>query len=472
MSSKQRYLFAGTGYSKDDDPLKAGYNAVMNAAKDLEKDGCKKKPEFGFIFCSGSKYGKNDKTIKKFVEGANKAFKEINPNIKWVGGTTAGEICDKYIGFSSAVAMLIQSNYLFWGVGFEDNISKNPKEKTKIALKKAIEDTKIDKELVSYLEFLRSKSDMVNKNKEIIIILAKGITIDKSDNGDKIIDGIKEELGVMANVIGGATSDDLGLIENYRFYNGNFTKEGIIIVNLISELEFEINADHSYVPTETIFIVNDGTNNIVTKLNNSNPLEEYCKSIKCNKSIFLKYLSTNSIKDFLKKAIKTINSSLIRNYVETSLKKQENAFFIYGMHPLAIYNPIAKDYVLRMIKRVINENLEFYSEIPKGSVLTLMKYDPRLTIKSFKNALSNDSKIHLIFECVGRTLIQKYYENVKLDEIAKKKKEIIKNKKTIGFNSQAEFSTFKSTGPSYLNFSVTALKIYDQIILSRKVKRP
>ena len=63
-------VYAGVGIRKANDAYKAGKEAVKMA---IEKSG--KPPEFGVVFCSGAKYGKDDATIKKLVKGADDEFK-------------------------------------------------------------------------------------------------------------------------------------------------------------------------------------------------------------------------------------------------------------------------------------------------------------------------------------------------------------------------------------------------------------
>ncbi len=470
MPSKQRYLFVGTGYSKDDDPFKAGYNAVMNAAKDLEKDGCKKKPEFGFIFCSGSKYGKNDKTIKKFVEGANKAFKEINPNIKWVGGTTAGEICDKYIGFSSAVAMLIQSNYLFWGVGFEDNISKNPKEKTKIALKKAIKDTKIDKELVSYLEFLRSKKKSEKHSTRVIIVINKGFSILEPSYEPEVLESIKEELGQIP-IVGVSTGDDLVTLKNYQFCNGRFSSHGLIIVRLVSELEVDFGFSHAYVPTDKVFIVTKVEGEKLKELNGQNAVKVYADAIGSSPKLLIETSYSKLKLNLMSQLFLNLLPSIARSLAEKTLKTKATLYSCYLKNPLAIYDPINKIYLPRVIDKACNEYLVVKNQINNGCVLTLMNFKEEKLHNSFRE-IFKDNKVNLIFECAGRRVINilnRGKEGYKI--VNKQLKQELKlitthpSNKTVGMLGYGEVGFIKKVGSNFYNHTIVSFSIKDKLSL-------
>ena len=100
-------VFVGIGISKNDDPFLAGKEAAEVAVEKMKKEGGSE-PNFGLVFCSGGKYGKDDKTIKKFVDGVNSVFSGFE-NCKWVGCTTAGEIKPDGVEHGSAVVSVLSS---------------------------------------------------------------------------------------------------------------------------------------------------------------------------------------------------------------------------------------------------------------------------------------------------------------------------------------------------------------------------
>ena len=170
---EKKNVYAGTGISRDDDPYKAGKEAVEMA---IEKAG--KSPEFGVVFCSGGKYGSNDKKIQKLVDGAHDAFMAANKNCKWVGCTTAGEISNYGFSQGSCVAMSLSSNYIHVGVGISDNVEKKPEDAGRNTIKEALKDLKTDKQVDSYISYLAAKKKSVEELMKIkpyyVIMLTQG----------------------------------------------------------------------------------------------------------------------------------------------------------------------------------------------------------------------------------------------------------------------------------------------------------
>ncbi|MBD3155271.1 MAG: hypothetical protein GF368_01285, partial [Candidatus Aenigmarchaeota archaeon] len=105
-------VFAGVGISEKEDPFEAGKEAVEMAVEKMKKRGGKE-PNFGFLFCSGGKYGESGKSIQKLVDGAHSIFKDT----PWVGCTTGGEISPHGSKLNSVVCLVLDSQYIRFGIG-------------------------------------------------------------------------------------------------------------------------------------------------------------------------------------------------------------------------------------------------------------------------------------------------------------------------------------------------------------------
>ena len=147
-----KYVHAGVGISKADDPFQAGKEAVEMALKNMKKDGGKR-PTFGLLFCSGGKYGKDDKTIKKLVDGAHFVFKDT----PWIGCTTAGEISNYGLTQESCVVLAVDSDYIRIGVGIGNKMSENPRKAGSEGVKQALKKIKLDRYVDPYINYLRLK---------------------------------------------------------------------------------------------------------------------------------------------------------------------------------------------------------------------------------------------------------------------------------------------------------------------------
>src|SRR3990170_2237920 len=145
-------VFAGVGISKNDDSYEAGKEASRMAMEDMKKQGGKE-PIFGFVFCSGGKYGKNESTLKNLVDGAGSVF----GNTPWVGCTTCGEISNWGATTNSCVVAAISSDYLQFSIGIGDNVHKNPVKAGEHAISQAIENLRRETVINPYLKYTAEK---------------------------------------------------------------------------------------------------------------------------------------------------------------------------------------------------------------------------------------------------------------------------------------------------------------------------
>ena len=190
----EKTVYAGTGISKDNDPYKAGKEAVKMAI-----DKCGAKPDFGIVFCSGGKYGKNDRTMKKLVKGAHEAFTSVNPDCKWFGCTSAGEISNYGFTSESCVAIAIKSEFIHVGIGVGRNTHNKPKEAGEDAINHALKSIHVDKYVEPYVRYMAEKklpvSELVKMKPYTVMMLNSGFTTEKRGNEDDIVEGITKVIG-------------------------------------------------------------------------------------------------------------------------------------------------------------------------------------------------------------------------------------------------------------------------------------
>ncbi|MDD5086719.1 MAG: FIST N-terminal domain-containing protein [Candidatus Nanoarchaeia archaeon] len=286
---EKKNVYAGTGISRDDDPYKAGKEAVEMA---IEKAG--KAPDFGFVFCSGGKYGNNDKRIKKLVEGAHEAFMAANKKCKWMGCTTAGEISNYGFSQGSCVAMCLSSNYIHVGVGISDNVEKKPEDAGKDAIKEALKDLKTDKQVDSYISYLAAKRKSVEELMKIkpyyVIMLTQGPLINKNVFGreESIAKGISSIIGRYVPIIGGSAADDMKFEKVYVFKDGKVCVDSVVTMVVASDIHLGISLEHGYKPTTKSFIVTKVKDRIIYELNGKPAVKEFCKAAGINEAEFRK----------------------------------------------------------------------------------------------------------------------------------------------------------------------------------------
>lgn len=348
-------VFAGIGVSTEKNPVKAGKEAVGMAIKNAGKP-----PDFGIVFCDGGKYGKNDLSIKKLVTSADKMFKKSNPKIKWIGCTTAGEISNFGLGFGSVTAMAISSDYIKFGVGVGDKVSKRPVQAGKKASKMALNNLKIDKYVDPYIQFLVMKKkrpeELVKIKPYYVIALFPGSVKTYLARDDKILEGIIDVTGVLPFI--GASTADSGLFrQTYQFANGKVYKEAIVLGVIISDLKVGYGIKHGLTATDKYALVTKAKGKIVKKLNRRPAADVYAE---------LLGISTKELKEKLQ-VINLSNpfgtpDSLGEYWIKTPFKILEDGSILFLVpikeRTMFYLMNAEKDKVINAAKIALNEAME------------------------------------------------------------------------------------------------------------------
>ncbi len=430
-------VFAGVGFSSNDDAFKAGQEAARTAIDKMTKDGGKK-ATFGLVFCSGKKYGKDDKTAQQLVDGIQSVFKDT----PWAGCTTAGEISSYGATNGSCVAMAVSSDYIHAGIGFGENVTKSPKEAGFNAARMAMQKLQYDKYIDPYIQYTRMKKytpeEVSKMNPFSILILGKGvergalpIKPSMTDN-EKILEGVEDAVKTQIPIIGGVAADDFVMRKNYHFLNGKLLKNATIVIAFMSHLYSSAGMSHGYKPTEKILLVNDAKDYIISKMNGKSAVDAYSESI-------------NVPVDDLRK--KTLDVSV--NF------------------PLGVADP-SGDYWLRVPGIVIFNNILVGAKVSPNTVLHVMKGGKQDILNACKDAVANSMNIIgkrkpsfvIVFSCAMRAkLLGKDIRNEV--EILKKS---LGDVPIIGFYTFGEFGGFKGKGMGYHNETVTAMVFSNEIM--------
>jgi len=443
---EKKNVYAGTGISRDDDPYKAGKEAVEMA---IEKAG--KSPEFGVVFCSGGKYGNNDKRIKKLVEGAHDAFMAANKNCKWIGCTTAGEISNYGFSTDSCVAMIINSQYIHFGVGVGKNINLRPKEAGQRAIKDALKNIKTDKYIEPYVRYLAEKklpnSELIQMRPYSVMMLNTGFTAKKRGNEDDIIEGIVNIIGYRIPIIGGSSGDDFNLKKTYSFLNGLVYEDSVICTIISSSIKIGSYVSHEYLPTEKSVFINKAQDYTVYEMDKKNAFDRYSEVIgKTKENIWPKTMKLQKLG-----SISTAFMSFAKK-LGIDVMKLSPVIGLNCNSPLALveYKPYVKGrFWIKAIDSVIdNKYLRFTEKVPQENVLYLMKTNkekslnagPESVIGSLKQ-VDNEASFSLIFDCaLHRWFIGKHA--AKSVELIKKN---LKNIPFVGFFGYGEILDGKHT---------------------------
>jgi len=456
-------LFVGTGISKADDAFTAGKEAVEMAVNNMKKQGGKK-PTFGLIFCSGGKYGKNDKTLQKLVDGAHSVF----GNTPWLGCTTAGELSNYGFTENSCVAMAVESEYISVGIGIGDNTNEKPKQAGKNAIKKALNSIKTDKYVEPYIRYLAEKklhvSELVRMRPYYVLMLTTGFTCTKRGNEDDIIEGIVDVIGSRVPIFGTSSADDFNLKKTYVFCNGKLYENTVIIAIMSTSLKVGLGVEHGYIPTEKSMFVNKAKDYIVYELDHKNAFDRYAEILgKSKEEIWPATMKLQQLGPI---------SATFMGFAKkmgVDVMKLSPVIEIDCNSPLALceYKPYVKGrFWVKAVDSVVeNKYLRFTEKVPQGTTLYLMKTTKERSLKAAQESVKDSLKeaggkgaFGIVIDCA----LHRWF----LGEHAKRSTELMektmKDIPFIGIYSYGEIFDGKHT------ISVASMIVGEKLVVTKK----
>ena len=462
-------VFAGVGISSDGDPYKAGKDAVEKAIEDMRKRGGKD-PIFGIVFCSGGKYGRDEKTIKSFVDGAHSVFSQFK-DCKWVGCTTGGEISENNVTHGSVVVSVLSSEYIKFGVGVGKNISKNGFNAGKEAVEKAIKDIKLDKEIDAYISYMTTKtknlSEIVKLKKLVVLTLPAGFTLKSSGWEESMMEGIKSVLGETVPIVGGSAGDDGKFVGTFQFANGQVFSDSVVLTAIFTHLKVGFGLSHGYKPTNKIALITRSKEKIIYELNNRPAAEVYAEML----GISLNELMKGS--GLLKFGEKFPRFAM--DFIEKIGITKDKFLEKIDMYKFMISSPfgipdVSGEYWAKVPKGIVEKKyIEFYNNIPEKMPITLMEIDRKKAIEATADALKQSISImkrpafSLIFECGGRY----FYLGNDVKKSIEAAKKLLKGTPFIGFYTHGEQGLRMNSVSGCHTYSVTTLTISDELVTEK-----
>ncbi|VVC03637.1 FIST N domain protein [Candidatus Burarchaeum australiense] len=368
-----KYVEAGTGASSDPDPAMAGKNAARQALEELGK-----RPDFAFVFCHGATFAKSDESINALVSAMDVELKKKNPNCRWVGCTTDGEISDKGCTFNSCVVMALSSEHISFGVGIGDNAGKDFFSAGKRAAEAATADLKlIDAHLERYMQFLAVKrkqpQELLKIKPYILLTIFPGPVRNYSPNEEDLLEGIKSVTGILP-LMGGSASDSAMFRQTFQFANGHAYKDACVVVALMSDLKLAFSVKHGLTPTKKQALVTKAQGNTVFTLSGKPAAKVYAKMLG---------LSMPELKKKL--------------------------FDVVIQWPFGIADPLGQYWIKTPFQINKDYSLTFLNKVPQNSLLVFMYSNPKTglaateaAIAEVKEKLGTDPALLLVFDCGSR----------------------------------------------------------------------
>jgi hypothetical protein len=461
----QKNAFAGVGLSKADDSFTAGKEAVEKAINEMKKQGGKK-PTFGVVFCSGGKYGKDDKTLQKLVDGAHSVF-EGTP---WIGCTTAGELSNYGFTENSCVALAVESEYIHVGIGISNNTNEKPKEAGKEAIKEALNSIKVDEYVEPYIRYLAEKklpmSELIKMIPYYVLMLTTGFTCTRRGNEDDIVEGIIDVIGPRIPIFGGSSADDLNLKKTYVFCNGKIYDNSVIVALISTGLKIGFRVEHGYVPTEKSMFVNKAKDYIVYELNGGTAFDKYAEVLEKKKE----EIWPASMKLQQLGPISTAFMGFAKN-LGMDVMKLSPIIEINCNTPLALceYKPYVKGrFWVKAIDSIVDgKYIRFTEKVPQGTALYLMKTTNEKSLKAAQESVKESLKevegkgaFGIVIDCaLHRWFLGKH---AKLSTELMEKN--MKNIPFIGMFAYGEILDGKHT------LSVASMVVGEKLVVSNNIK--
>ena len=368
-----KYIEAGTGASSDPNPAAAGRNAARQALEELGK-----KPDFAFVFCHGATFAKRDEDVTALVSAVDAELKKKNPNCRWVGCTTDGEISDKGCFFNSCVVMALTSEHISFGIGVGDNAVKDFFSAGKRAAEAATADLRlIDSYLERYMQFLALKrkqpQELLKIKPYILLTIFPGPVRNYSPNEEDMLEGIKGVTGILP-LIGGSASDSAMFRQTYQFANGRAYKDACIVVALMSDLKLAFSIRHGLTPTKKQALVTKAEGNTVFTLSGKPAAKVYAKML---------------------------------GFSMPELKKK--LFDVVIQWPFGITDPLGQYWIKTPFQINPDNSLTFLNKVPQNSLLVFMYSNPKTSlaatetaIADIKEKLGGSPALVLAFDCGSR----------------------------------------------------------------------
>lgn len=411
----------GTGFSTRANPFEAGREAALQAFRYPSRQGSqhfiKHNPILIFVFSTVHFQS------TRLLEGIYSVF-ESNAYI--LGGTGAGIITHTttHTGiYKYGVSLLaIQSSKIDFSTGLVREIDKrNPR--------------------LSGEKFARlTLNKLQTKTREIALIFSDGLT----EQGSRMLLGIKDVLGRSFPIIGGSTADNLRFEKTSQYFNKEVLHNALTGTILAGDGAFGYGLRHGWKPLGKPHIVTSSQGNVVHEIENRPAVE-----------IYETYFNKN------------------RQEIQSLFSQ------IRILYPLGIYLPHEEEYLLRNPIRInALGGLVCQGDIPVNSQINLMLGTKETALQAVKQAtwaakyaLKNTPVLAaIVIESVSRTKLLGYR--------AKEEIEIIRN--ILGsrvpfagictFGEQAPLKEFGYHGESHFhNETIAIVTIGERHVVAQPV---
>ncbi len=432
-------LSVGIGSSSNEDP----YLAAKEAAKISLSKEKKIEPTFSIVY-TDPRADQNE-----IARGINEI---IGKN--WAGASVDKQISSNVVEDKNTVVSIITffSDYLSFGVSVTDNYRESPVVAGRNTAMDAIKNLHIDKNVDSYIQFARSKtqdySSLIKVRPYIIMCFVGG---EYKQNGEYVsgkeasfLEGIVDYTGPNIAMFGLSAGSDFQefldpnskSVRNYQFANGDVYTDAGVVLFINSNVYFEVGIEHSYNTTSDYAAITkiDKNGNDILELNGKEPVAEYCRITNISKK---KYLE---------------------DPFAFSLKRPFGSIALDG-----------SSYIREALPNPDGKTLHSTYKLKKNMILNILKHDQKSLYTKMSDVIDESLKenkkrkmaVALFTNCSSRRLLMNFHEEKANKIVVDRHKDI----PFFGCYSFGEIGSSKTSAGRLNGETITTLIFYDNLLI-------
>jgi hypothetical protein len=389
--------WVGIGSSRKIDAFQAGEEAALLARSQAQRPDL----DLAIVFASSSFE----------QEELLKGIKSIVSEIPIIGCSTSGEITSQGPWRKSVAVIGIKSDKIKFATGLGKDVGEDARAAGYIVAKKAIEGG--------------------SEDRRVFIIFPDGL----SGNGQDLIRGAQEILGMSFPIVGGSAGDDFLFQKTYQYYNDKPYVDSVVGILFLGDIAIGIGIRHGWRPLGRPRKVTRAKSNVLREIDGEPAIDIY--------------------KEYFDKEIEGLHKEFLPR---VTIK-----------YPLGMLMPGEEEYLMRNVLRVNTDgSLVCVAEVPEGTEVRLMIGSRDTALEAAKLAAQEavvgmrgaEIKFAMVFDSVSRAKL--LVGNIRR-EIEIIKRVLGEKIPLIGFYTYGEQAPLKSrmyAGQSYFhNESIVVLTV-------------
>jgi hypothetical protein len=382
----------GVGYDQSKDTEEGARRATKMALRRVGEEVL-----LNIVFASGKKYDHEllVKTVKE--ESGGHVF----------GCSTAGEIISEpKPSFSNGgvAVMSISTPYLRIGIGVGRDVRKNPVKAGSDAANMVFDGLKFGP-VQSILSMAEDGGRGLPRN--TLVVCHDGLAGKEEATISGIVDVTRSSA---IKIVGASAGDDLMYKKTFVYADKAYT-DAVACLGLAGGIKMGVGMRNAFRPMEEKYaFVTKSDGRLVHEINGRPAAEVYA--------------------EFVEKDVDELDDS------------------IFMSHPVGIVDTGGEYWNVRSPQRVMDGKLIFYSNVPKGSGLTLLETDRNAMIDSIKDATEDAIRAARVDEVAGVAIFNCILRHQLTKVYGTQKEEIEAVRSIVGDRPMIGFSTYGETGMS------------------------